>query len=134
MWRCRMRLTGRSKPTRNGLAPQGVQGGGLRLVASSPCVRLNSNVRPHQMPLSHARWIALGAALAAIFTFGLIGGGIAFSLEEEHQMHGVEPGSEATWALWREAISGFVLGALGSAAALGALAVIVRLFLRRWAK
>jgi hypothetical protein len=46
-------LTGRSRPTRNGLAPQGVLIS-VRLAAPSRCVRLTSNVRSHETTVPYS--------------------------------------------------------------------------------
>jgi hypothetical protein len=84
------------------------------------------------MTYSRTRWFAAVTATALVIGFGLFGALIAYSFEEEQQMHGVEPGPEATWALWWEALGGFMVGTIGSAICLGALTLGVCLMWRRW--
>jgi hypothetical protein len=83
------------------------------------------------MTLRGAQRLVLIAALALVCSFGAFGAFVGYSLEEDHQSHGVEPGPEATWALRREAASGFVAGAGSGAFIAGAFALLARYLLRR---
>jgi hypothetical protein len=71
-------------------------------------------------------WL-LGVGLAC----GMFGGYAGYLFEAEHQLHGVEPGAEANWALTREAAFGFALGAALGVAALSAFVLAVRAYLKR---
>jgi hypothetical protein len=76
------------------------------------------------MAFARAERIVLIAAVVVACSCGALGAFVGYSLEEDHQMHGVEPGPEATWALQREAAIGFVLGTLSGALVAGPLGLL----------
>jgi hypothetical protein len=86
------------------------------------------------MPLSRSQKLAwLGVAIA-VCSLGAFGGYVGFLLESEHQMHGVEPGPEATRALVSETAFGIGLGVFAGVAVvvfLAALASLCRYFWNR---
>jgi hypothetical protein len=83
------------------------------------------------MRLSRIQALALTAALAVIIGLGSLGSYAAYEEELNQQMHGVEPGPEATRALVREAAIGFLAGAMIGSAGVAALGVAVFCFRRR---
>jgi hypothetical protein len=64
------------------------------------------------MHLPRIKTLAVIAAIVVICSSGVLGSAVAYQEEMNHQMHGVEPGPEATRALIREAVLGFVAGAM----------------------
>ena len=83
------------------------------------------------MHLSRTQAFALTAALAVIVGLGGLGSYGAYEEELNQQMHGVEPGPEATRALVREAAIGFLAGAMIGSAGVAALGVVVFWFRRK---
>lgn len=77
------------------------------------------------MRLSRLQAVALTAALAVTIALAGLGSYAAYEEELNQQMHGVEPGPEATRALVRRAAIGFLAGAMIGTAGVGALAVLV---------
>ena len=66
----------------------------------------------------------MAVATVLVCGFGVLGAYVGFSAELGHQMHGVEPGPEATWALVAETVWGFLFGAIESLIVLIALAIL----------
>jgi hypothetical protein len=77
------------------------------------------------MRLSRIQTLALTATLAVTMGLGGLGSYAAYEEELSQQMHGVEPGPEATRALIREAAIGFLAGATTGAAGVGVLGILV---------
>jgi hypothetical protein len=70
-------------------------------------------------------------AALAVCGVGAFGAYVGFDIESDIQMHGVEPGPEAAWALVHEAAFGFLVGALGTVVVIGSVAILARYFRQR---
>jgi hypothetical protein len=82
------------------------------------------------MVSTRAKKLVLVVMASLVLGAGATGAFIGHSLEEEHQLHGVEPGPPATWALWRETASGFAMGALIGTLLASACGLSVRIWSR----
>jgi hypothetical protein len=76
------------------------------------------------MRLRHIQSVVAVVAVVVICSFGSLGSLWAYDEELNQQLHGVEPGPEATRALIKEGIVGFLAGAIVGGGVLGLAGIV----------